>query len=55
MVRLLETSQVYLVIWSVWSIWFVSCNHTNQTNRTDQINKTGWRAFSASCYRPCWA
>ncbi len=22
----------------------------NQTNQIDQMNKTGWRAFSASCY-----
>ena len=27
----------------------VSCNQTNQTDRTDQMNKKGWRTFSASC------
>jgi hypothetical protein len=36
---------------SVWSIWLVSCNQTNQTDRTDQMNKTGWRTFSASSHR----
>jgi hypothetical protein len=40
---------VCLVIWSVWSIWLVSWNQTNQTDRTDQMNKSGWRTFSASC------
>ena len=47
--RMSGTSPVCLVIWSVWSIWLVSCNQTNQTDRTDQMNKTGWRTFSASC------
>ena len=41
-----ETSPVYAVIWSVW---LVSCNQTNQIDRTGQMNKTGWRTFSASC------
>ena len=34
------------LIWFISSIWF---NQTNQTDRTDQMNKTGWRTFSASC------
>ena len=49
MVRTSGTSPVSLVIWSVWFIWSVYCNQTNQTDRTDQMNKTGWRTFSASC------
>ena len=36
-------------IWSIWFIWLVSSNQTNQIDRTDQMNKTGWRTFSASC------
>jgi hypothetical protein len=62
--HLSETSPVCLVIWSVWSIWFIrliwfnqinktnqtnQLNETDQTDRTDQMNKTGWRTFSASC------
>jgi len=53
-------------IWSLWFIWFIrlvsfnqinktnqtnQLNETDQTDRTDQMNKTGWRTFSVSCYQ----
>jgi len=36
-------------VWFIWSIWLVWFNQINETDRTDQMNKTGWRTFSAAC------
>jgi hypothetical protein len=37
------TSPVCLALWLVWF------NQLNKTDETDQMNKPGWRTFSASC------
>ena len=52
--RLGQTRSVWF-IWSLWLVWFNQIHKTNQTSqlnetdRTDQMNKSGWRTFSASC------
>jgi hypothetical protein len=38
----------YLVFWFVSIVWLNKTNKMNKTNQIDQMNKTGWRTFSAS-------